>query len=330
MGRELTFADPKIQGFIKENFVAVAGDDWYERRRRDAEGEFFRKVADQGPRKGAGGSTRQGIYVLTPSGTLLGYKNHQDPAVMYAFFRNAYFAWRSLPLTERDPGAVKIGDPGKPDPRFHRAPPANGLVLSVYTRILDRESDGTCRPGTCRFPGGQRAAHDHLWLTEEDWKALIPAKPRSGDSFTVPSRVARRIARFHLADNTRGEPNFWERKEIHSGELKLTVEDVNTEAVKLRVDGSFLLANATDPAQAKRGYDVRLLGFIQYNREKKAIERFDMVALGDHWGEGTYTAGARPGRSPLGVAFELATRKNPADRVPPQAAREWTNYMGAE
>ena len=49
----------------KEDFVAVSADDWYERRRQDAVGAFFRKVADQGPRKGAGGGTRQGIYCLT-------------------------------------------------------------------------------------------------------------------------------------------------------------------------------------------------------------------------------------------------------------------------
>ena len=41
----------------------------YQRRRQDAEGEFFRKVADQGPRKGKGGATRQGIYCFTASGS---------------------------------------------------------------------------------------------------------------------------------------------------------------------------------------------------------------------------------------------------------------------
>ena len=41
-----------------EEYVAVTGDDWYERRRDDTQGKFFRSVADQGPRKGEGGSTR--------------------------------------------------------------------------------------------------------------------------------------------------------------------------------------------------------------------------------------------------------------------------------
>ena len=41
-----------------ENFIAVTGDDWYQRRREDAEGEFFRKISDQagrGSRDSSGG-----------------------------------------------------------------------------------------------------------------------------------------------------------------------------------------------------------------------------------------------------------------------------------
>ena len=48
----LAFSDPEIIKLATEDFVPVTGDDWYQRRRQDAEGEFFRKVADQGPRKG--------------------------------------------------------------------------------------------------------------------------------------------------------------------------------------------------------------------------------------------------------------------------------------
>jgi hypothetical protein len=249
---------------------------------------------------------------------------------MYAFFRKAYLAWRNLPLSEREPGAVKVGDPGKPDRTYHRAPPEGGLILNVYTRILDRDADGNCRVGTCRFPGGQRAAHDHLWLTEADWKALIPANPRKGETMIVADRLALRIARFHLVDNTRGEPPFWGRKQVLSRGLKVTLEDVTKDSIRLKLDGSFLLADSADAKHAKRGYDVQLLGHIRFDREKNVIDRFDMVALGDHWGEGPYSAGARPGRSPLGVAFELASGKRPADNVPPQAARDWGQYLAAE
>jgi hypothetical protein len=91
-----------------------------------------------------------------------------------------------------------------------------------------------------------------------------------------------------------------------------------------------LLATAADPERANRGFDVQLLGWIDYDRSKKAITRFDAVAVGDHWGEGRFTGGARPGRNPLGIAFELATGDDPGDRVPPQAARWLQGYYEAE
>jgi hypothetical protein len=55
----------------------------------------------------------------------------------------------------------------------------------------------------------------------------------------------------------------------------------------------------------------------------------DIVALGDFWGGGTYTPGARKGRTPLGIAFELAGR-SPADRVPPQGMRDVFEYLPRE
>ncbi|HJT78482.1 MAG TPA: hypothetical protein VJ739_14860, partial [Gemmataceae bacterium] len=117
-----------------EDYVPVAGDDWYERRRQDAEGRFFRGVADQGPRKGEGGSTRQGIYCFTAEGRLLAYKNAQDPGVMRDVLRRGLEEWRRLPEAQRRPGAVQVGDAGKVDAHYSRTPPPGGLIVNVYTR----------------------------------------------------------------------------------------------------------------------------------------------------------------------------------------------------
>jgi hypothetical protein len=325
----LTFADPEVIRMAREEFIPVAADDWYQRRRQDAEGEFFRKVADQGPRKGVGGSTRQGVYALTADGKLLAYRNHHDPLVMRAVLARALRDWRKLPEAQRKPGAVKVAGAGKADPGYDRSPPAGALIVNVSTRILDRTPEGEFAVGTCTVPGGDRAARDHLWLTEAEWKALIPASPRKGAAAEVPAAVAYRLARFHLLDNTRGEPPAWKRQEVRSLKLKLTVAEVSDTAVTLRLEGSALLATAADPTKANRGYDARLLGWIRYNRGKKAIDRFDLVAVGDHWGESALTRRARPGRTPLGVAFELS-RGDPADRVPPQGARWLPGYLRAD
>ena len=312
----------------RDKFIPVAADDWYQRRRQDAEGAFFRGVADQGPRKGKGGSTRQGIYVFTAGGKLLAYRNHQDPAVMRSVLQQALRAWKQLPADQRQAGAVKVKEVGKVDTAYARTPPPGALVVNVYTRILEK-TGGEFSCGTCKFPGGDKSARDHFWLTEAEGKALIPTNPRKGETITVPAPVAYRIARFHLLDNTRGEPPAWERNQVQSLKMTLTVTEVSAKGVTLRLDGSALLATEADAANAKRGYEVRLLGWIGYDRKKRVIDRFDAVALGEHWGDSGLTRGARPGRTPLGVAFELS-RGDPADRVPPQGARWLDGYIHAD
>ncbi len=325
-GRASVFADPEVIR-LATRFVAVAGDDWYQRRRNDAEGRFWRQVADQGPRRGAGGSTRQGIYCFTADGKLLAYRNPHDPAVMRQELAKALREWERLPEGRRRPGAVAVGDAGRPDARYHRAPPAGGLVVRVFTRILDHKDGAFCK-GTCSRKGGDFPARDHLWLTEAEWKALVPADPKQGSTADIPAAVRERILRFHLIDNTRGEPPMWHPQDVRSRKMTLTVEEATPTRVRLRLEGSALLATRADPTEAERGYDASLLGFIDYDRAKGAITRFDAVAVGDHWGEGTFTRGARPGRTPLGVAFELARGDQAADRVPPQAAREVGAYFG--
>jgi hypothetical protein len=311
-----------------DDYIAVAADDWYQRRREDEEGKFFRDVANQGPRKGEGGATRQGIYCFTADGKLLAYKNAgQAPDVMRDTLRLGLREWKKLPEERRKPGAVKVGDVDKTDARYARTPPLGGLIVKVYTRILDRDKDEYC-VGSCKTRGGDKAARDHLWLTETEWKSLIPANAKKGDKSSLPANVAERILRFHLTDNTRGEPPMWRKEDIRSQGLALVVEEATAKSLTLRLEGSALLATNADAAKADRGFDVRVLGHIKYDVAKKAIERFDVVAVGEHWGHGPFTGGARPGKQPLGVAFELTDGKSAADRVPPQAAREVGAYFG--
>jgi len=311
-----------------EDYVTVSGDDWYQRRRQDKEGEFFRKVADQGPRKGQGGSTRQGIYCFTADGELLMYKNAgQNADVMREVLEQGLAKWKRLPESRRKPGAVEVGDHGTVDRRYVRIPPRGGLIAVVYTRILDKDSKGEICKGTCPTLGGERAARDHLWLTSDEVRSFIPADAKAGSTFAIPSAIAERILRFHLVDNTRGEPPAWRREDIRKSEMKLTVTAMTESECRLQFSGQALLADASDAASSKRGYEVALAGELRYDRKAGNFTRFDITAVGEHWGEGAFTRGARPGRQLLGVAIELAGDK-PADRIPPQFAREWNAYFG--
>lgn len=310
----------------REDFVAVTADDWYQRRRQDAEGEFFREVANQGPRKDGG--TRQGIYVLTADGELLSYKNAGQLAdVTREELKRALGKFRKLPADRREPGAVAVGDPGKLDVNYTRTPPPGGLVVRVHARILDRKDGELCK-GTCKTLGGDKASRDFLWLTRDEVRSLAPAKAEVGFTSDVSAKVRDRILMFHLVDNTRGEPNFWTVEDVRRARMTLTVTKVSSAGIVLRLAGDALLATDADPAKADCGYEVRLRGELRYLPGKQTFDRFDVAAVGEHWGEGTYTRGARPGRTLLGVAFGPVAGDAPADRVPPQAAREVGRYFG--
>lgn len=320
------FADPDIVRMAAEDFVPVTADDWYQRRRQDAEGEFFRSVANQGPKKGEGGSTRQGIYVLTADGELLSYKNAgQDAFETRKELQRALLKFDRLPLSRRRPGGVTVPPHGRLDPDFTRTPPTGGLIARVYTRILDKKADELCK-GTCSTVGGDMAARDFLWLTAPEMRSLAPQKMEPGSRYAMPKTIADRIARFHLNDNTRGEPEPWSAAHVRRADFTLTVTRAAPDAVELDLNGTALLASHADPKMADRGYDARIRGKLRYRPDRQTIDKFDIAVLGEYWGNSEENRGARPGRSLLGIVFGLAGN-SPADRVPPQAAREEGQYF---
>jgi hypothetical protein len=331
-GRVLAFSDPEVIRLARTYFVPVAGDDWYQRRRQDAEGEFFRKVSDQAGRGSHdlnGGSTRQGIYCLTAAGKLLSFKNAgQLPAVTRNSLREALQNWKKLPEADRQPGAVQIPD-ADIDPRFTQVPPPGGLILNVYTRLLDHDENGGLCAHKHKTNGALREAQrDHVWLTESEWKALIPAQAVPGDKVSVPDTVRERLFRFHLVDSTAGEPFAWSREQIRAGSLTAVVEESSQARLKVRVEGTALLAEQMQSVKTGRGLEVQLLGYLTYDVRNKSVERFNLVAYGECWGKQAICDARDPqGRRLLGVAFELARGDTAADRVPPQAARWLAGYL---
>jgi hypothetical protein len=123
---------------------------------------------------------------------------------------------------------------------------------------------------------------------------------------------------------------MWTKPQVRTMKLSLVAVSVKENEVQLKLTGTILLSTDADTKKAQRGYDVALLGDFRYEPKSRKVTRFDVVAVGDHWGSGPLTRDARPGRMPLGVAMELANPEKAADRVPPQAARESNAYFRAE
>jgi hypothetical protein len=169
-----------------------------------------------------------------------------------------------------------------------------------------------------------------MWLTEAEWRSLVPAEPVKGERHDVVPAIVERFARFHLVPHKMvGGSGGWGKKSVNKAALSLVVEDVTPDKVRLRAEGFAHLGTTFDAAKAippngplGSGYEAPLHGFLEYDRKGGVFTRFDLVALGDVWGRwgdanGKSMAVERPGRSPVLVAVELATGDSPTNRIPP-------------
>ncbi len=293
LDRASTFAHPKLLELLQTRFVPVAIDQAYERRQKDAKGEFYRRFAGQGPRKDFRGTT-QGFYVTTAGGELLLYNNNRHPSKVARLVGDALQRFEG-DAEKREP-AAPIAD-GKPDPRWNPGPPDGGFVVRVHTKVLG----GYPEPKNDWDRILQSAlGRDNLWVTRAEHAALV-----AGD---LPKSLLVRLARFHLVDNTRGEPPMWREDELHA--LEVGREDE-------RISGTVRLATK----DGARTFDAAVLGFVSIEEDR--LTRFDLVAEGRFAGEGRYTRGAPPGHFPLAVSFTLADGTDLADAVPPQGSRGW-------
>lgn len=301
--RLLVFANDEVQKLLKEKFVSVAADDWYQRRRKDKVGNYFAKVVEQSPRKG--NHTKQGHYVFTATGKLLGFNNNRGPEKRLAMMRDALAKWDKLPKEER---TVEVPEHGKNDDGFYRALPDGGRIVKVYTRCLEERGGRLQKLAEDKI--GNLSAVDHLWLQKSEVGKLGALISSGGGD--IPKELSLRIAKFHLRDNTRGEPRDWKKDEIKEWSLKVDGSG--------NVAGSFLI----ESPDGKLGYQGKIEGGISVKDGR--LTKFDFVVLGKHWGHSKYTWGARPGKTPLGQVFRLSDGKKASDRIPPQGIRWAPGY----
>jgi hypothetical protein len=296
LDRASTFADPEIVSLLKSQFIPVAIDQAYQRRQDDTEGDFYRKIAGQGPRSDFSNTT-QGLYIADAAGTLIAYNNNRGAERIRRLMQDAVDNFQppdAQPLT-----AEQI------DERYRVRLEDGGAVVRVHAQVLG----GYERPKDHWDQIFQTAvSRDNLWITVREQSELAAGR--------FPKSLALRIARFHLIDNTRGEPPMWEGGEVRSLEMSLVDGEIRGH-VELRTDSGL------------RGFRAELRGVVTCADDK--LTQFDCVAKGDYWGHGRYTPGAPSGKFPLVISFRLADGSDLADGIPPQGSRFWIDgYLRPE
>jgi hypothetical protein len=314
------FSHPEVIRQLTQAFVPVAENCRHLQNRQDAKGEFFRLVAAQGPRTAQmlPSAAWQGLYLCTVAGELLASGNPHDAPQTLTLIQQGLGHW---PQRANQSTYLVIPESYEPDPRYGWAYPENGLVLKGYVRDLPRES-GESNLWQWNL--------DYVWFTQEEAVSLVREAAEIGRCYPMPQPLVLRLVRFHLLDTVRGESLRWRSEHVKRAEVFLTVEERKGEQVKLRLEGRVRNEAPPDfeinPYNGKivdmgRGIDLRLLGYLTYQRERQAFTRFDMIAVGLRWGATTYNDRFDDlGPAPIGFAFELAGTTS-IERTPPQAIR---------
>jgi len=273
---------------LRTKFVAAAVDCWYLDRAKDAAGEFYKKVVSQRQPFEPGVRSTQGFYAFAPDGTLLRGWNNRNVPRMREYLERA--------LKDFKPGAADALDAAR-DPRFQRAIPEGAVVVDVYSKIL--EADWPPTDDEMIKPLRVSTGRDHLWILKDEIEVLAAGR--------FPERLAKRIARYHLIDNTRGEPPMWAPAEVKELALGMKGGRVRLES-----------------GDGDRTFAAAVAAVVEFREGKLAT--FDLVARGKFAGEGQFTRNAPRGPFTLGIAFTLS-KGGEAAKVAPQGARDLRGYL---
>jgi hypothetical protein len=291
----LVWSDPDVRKLAKAFIPAADECNVMLWQRSPDEKALFTRIGEQGHY----GKPQQGVYAAAPGGTLLGSSNERDAKKIAQMLRSALEKWEQLPRAERllaqDPSQVAV--PKTPYP-------ADGLVLQLFSR------DGSVQK---EWWGGASWNQDYAWFTNEEMLSLVP-KP--GARLRMPEKLARRLVRFHLVDNVRGETEGFAETDVKKAEIDFIARGTTGASLVLEIQGT------SKADTGKNGFEAKIVGRALWDSKKNRFEAFELVAVGNRWGATTYNGREQdPGPAPMGIAFRLAPTAEGADRVPPNVFR---------
>ena len=262
---------------------------------------------------------------MTASGRRLAEKS--DLNLCATELAPALAEFQALPEAERKP-ALEDPDKATPPSRPVPEPPAGGLVIRGYCAYTTKAENGKvarARQFYYRENPDAWAAEtqsDMLWLTEEEWKSLIPADTKPGAVHEVTAPIRERFFSTIGIDYMEGSVNSLP---VRSSTMTLAVTESDARGVTLRLDGYGHMgepfSEATRDKPHSRGCEIRVLGRVHYDASTMKIDRFDVAGSGQAWGNKMeYTKREiRIDEYPwnYGIACELVTGQSAIDRIPP-------------
>ena len=303
---------------MNEHFIPLGLDTYF--RGNSHEVEFCKQA-------GAGGNH---LVAVTAGGKRLGdgKGNRGHVRLREKELAPLLAEFRALPGKDRKP---TLPDPSIAEPprRPVPQPPDGGLIVRGYCTYLKSDDNGKpVRAKRLYYQQNPDAwaaetQNDMLWLTEKEWRSLIPKERAANTQLDVPAEIRRRLFSTVGIDYMEGSVNALPPRET---KLTLTVDPASTtQQLVLHVSGSGKMGKAQDGSspndKRSRGCELEVIGRIVYDPAADKITAFDLAGVGDAWGNKMeYTRreiGLPNLRWKYGIACELVTGDRPIDLIPP-------------
>jgi hypothetical protein len=317
--RRSVWSDAKIQELARK-FVCVSLDQVPLLFGNDAvkneEREFFKRVTDQVTAEWAGAS-RQGTYVVTPSGKLLesrglwkvGWEGMERQKDIVHIMEHGLEQWSKMPAAERrrEPG-MKL--PVETTNDWDKLYPADGLVLRMNCRDLPRK-EGEWSQVIWNDAVWENL--DYVWFRKNEALQWVPQSITTGASWDIPTPLVERLIRFHMIDNVRCHvAKLFRKEDLQKARLTGKVVEVRGNSVLLRYEGE----SRAERLDTKVGYESKILGHAVFNVASGRFTSFELIAVGTRWGHQETRESASP--TPLGFIFVLPQGNDPRDHAPPR------------
>ncbi|MEM6671833.1 MAG: hypothetical protein AAF726_03260 [Planctomycetota bacterium] len=292
-------------------FACAADEVWRLQRGSDEDCLLFQRWSNRGKRITDRG-TRQGFWVFSPGGEVLGRINSRNPEKVCAMLDGALERWAELDDKARqlDPTAEVA-----PAHRWEDGYPDGGLALERFSRDIDERS-----------PEGEpsnRWNRDTVWFSAGEVRAMLPQSTAVGDTFALDV-LADRLARYVLVDDAHGQTLPYATQELERAELVARVVAIDSAHATVELTGATAAAvtddewlYGDDQWRPKRRFPhsirTTVAGTATLDLVAGTFVDVDLVALGVRTGRTNFNGRGREGNTSL-LGFHLSLAP---DRLPP-------------
>src|SRR5262249_13675894 len=160
---------------------------------------------------------------------------------------------------------TKLQSLGAHEPDLEPSPPPGGLILQVFSRALTHVG-GEFVPYKTKVSRSWEPGRDFAWLTESEWRSLLPATLHPGVRQVVAAPIQDRLIRRSVIDLGRVGGNGGPRRpeQVLAKDLTVTAKQVSPTMIRLHLKGSARLSTDEGPKKGQPKIDeFQLTGRIE-------------------------------------------------------------------